>query len=169
MDNNTSYEEIVKNIKLSHRNNLIKSFVQESNSIEGISKLSSNIILEKIGLFLELKEIHLKDLENLVNTIEPRAKLRNKEGMDVSVGGNPCEKGGESIEEQLKTILKNINTYSSYELYCEYEILHPFTDCNGRSGRILWLWLLNKRENRLIYSFLKEFHYQSIRHYRNTY
>jgi len=36
--------------------------------------------------------------------------------------------------------------------HCEYEYIHPFTDGNGRSGRLLLLWdLLNKRCKPIIY------------------
>lgn len=43
------------------------------------------------------------------------------------------------------------------------ELLHPLTDCNGCSGRILWMWMT--REAPL--GFLHTFHYRALDGARN--
>ena len=47
--------------------------------------------------------------------------------------------------------------------HVEYETLHPFTDCNGRSGRMIWLWQMLKQD-RLVagLSFLHSWYYSSL-------
>jgi len=49
--------------------------------------------------------------------------------------------GGVSVGYALDSLLYKINDkeINSFNAHCEFEALHPFTDCNGRSGRMLWL------------------------------
>ena len=44
------------------------------------------------------------------------------------------------------------------ETHVRYELLHPFLDGNGRSGRALWLWLMGQAP----LGFLHTFYYQTL-------
>ena len=142
----------------------LASFVRESNEIEGIYDFRPSD-LEAHSLFMHLEEIIVDDLENFVEAVQPGAKLRDQKGMDVMVGNHVPIRGGPGITEGLEQLLVAVNRFAPpYQVYCGYEYLHPFMDGNGRSGRVLWLWLLGKRGEirTATSSFLKTFHYQCL-------
>jgi len=85
--------------------------------------------------------------------------LRLRKGMNVCIGSYLPPRGGPAILERLQSLLERGRMLSPYELYVEYEQLHPFCDGNGRSGRLLYHW--RKREMPL--GFLRDFHYASLR------
>jgi Fic family protein len=76
--------------------------------------------------------------------------------------------GGRGIKARLKVLLAKVNSdpkgYDPFDMHCEYEMLHPFTDGNGRSGRLLWAWHMLKRGESLSLGFLHQFYYQALRH-----
>lgn len=45
-----------------------------------------------------------------------------------------------------------------WEVHIAYEMLHPFTDGNGRSGRMLWAWQMRN----FPLDFLHTFYYQTL-------
>ena len=146
------------------------NFVQESNLIEGIHKVESWEVDASVAL-LDLGEVHVKDLQTFVKACEKGAKLREKKGLDVRVGDHFPPPGGPSIRDKLAALLHRANNSLSdpYEIHVDYETLHPFTDCNGRSGRILWAWqMLHGPENTfgLSLGFLHAFYYQTLSHSR---
>ncbi len=115
--------------------------------------------------FLALEEITVPDMCALVAEIEPGALLRDKEGMDVRVGGHVAPRGGIEIATSLEHILlyvHNSTLRTPYWTHKEYETLHPFTDGNGRSGRLLWLWQMEKFHGGTELSFLHWHYYASL-------
>ena len=144
---------------------VLSRFLAESNKIEGIGKINSDEDLNEARRFLALDEITIPDLERFVEHFQPGAKLRDKPGMDVRVGNHVPPRGGKHIKTGLKGILwkakqKELTPFLTHKLY---EAIHPITDCNGHSGRILWLWQM-EIEGRMLapMGFLETWYRQSL-------
>ena len=116
-------------------------FIEETNRIEGIEDYNGSVCIEAHRKFLALNKITVKDLEDFVSAIEPGAVLRRMSGQDVRVGNHLAPLGGSFIEGNLTAFLLDIKFMEAHQAHLAYEDLHPFTDGNGRSGRVLWLWL----------------------------
>ncbi len=145
-------------------------FVLESNCIEGIIRPPTSKEIDAFEAFLELDEIHVEDLENFVNICEPGAKLRDKVGMDVYVGDHCPPPGGPKIREDLEGKLNSwcagrddCSADIVYTAHQMYETLHPFMDGNGRSGRMLWWWMMRKNSMAQKLGFLHMWYYQSLK------
>lgn len=135
--------------------NLTK-FLNESNDIEGLGPPTHKQIA-CAEIFLEIPRLHIVDIVTLVNVFQPDAELRTRKSMNVRVGNHIAPCGGKQIAIMLEGILY---IEDPFKFYCAYEDLHPFTDCNGRSGRLIWL---HKAPVVTESSFLKTFHYQTLR------
>lgn len=136
----------------------LQEFVAESNRIEGIASVGLGEV-EAHNRFLRLDSLSISDLEAFVSVVQPGARLRDQVGFDVRVGSHRPPRGGPEIREDLDRLLGSIENLTPYESHCRYERLHPFTDGNGRSGRVLWLWLMDA-DTRL--GFLHMFYYQTL-------
>lgn len=150
----------------------LKAFLKESNKIESnTSHITERRMVVAEG-FLELDVVLIEDIENFVNVFQPGELLRDKEGMDVGVGNHIPIKGGVEVLTKLFGILAKVHAHPGeniYQIHNHYETLHPFTDCNGRSGRILWLWQMLRRGDGLLdiekwpdLGFLHTWYYQSL-------
>lgn len=137
---------------------LLVEFIRESNRIEGIEREPIEEEIEEMKRFLALPEITVADLEHFVSVYEPSAMLREHGGMNVLVGNHVPPRGGPKIREELSLLLK-IPKLSAYDRHVRYETLHPFTDCNGCSGRALWLWDM---KGKALLGFLQTWYYQSL-------
>lgn len=142
------------------------NFIKESNQIEGILREPTEAEMETACTFMDLGNVELKDLFYFVGVYQPNAILRDREGLDVQVGDYIAPRGCISIRTRLEDLLADMDLHSfsekkAYEFHVRYEMLHPFTDCNGRSGRILWRWMM--RHNDVPLGFLHTFYYQTLR------
>ncbi len=145
----------------------LECFIEESNKIEGIFRLVTPQELEAHKRLLALTEIDIADLQRFVEVIAPGKLLRNKVGRDVCVGGHVPPAGCPEIEHLLMDILRDAADGDPYFVHHHYEMLHPFMDGNGRSGRALWLWMMKKRgalNHALQLGFLHAWYYQSLQH-----
>lgn len=144
------------------------SFITESNKIEGINRQPSFDEEAEFKRFMELDEITIEDLKKFVSVCAPNHVLRNKIGLNVRVGGYYAPAGGVIIEKQLRSILHYMSTNGAYKTHIAYELLHPFTDGNGRSGRALWAWQMSRQKDgwsRQAWhslGFLHTFYYQAL-------
>ena len=137
-------------------------FLMESNRIEGkwsVAPSEVNAALE----FLALEAVTVEDLCRLALALEPRAQLRNRAGMNVRVGPHLPPPGGPGIPNQLHGILSHAGDWTPYLMHVKYETLHPFMDGNGRTGRLLWLWMMLQVGDEMPpLGFLHSWYYQSL-------
>lgn len=133
-------------------------FVSESNRIEGITRSPSNAEICEFHRFMKLKRITIAELQKFVSVYQPGAVLRDRAGFDVRVGNYVPPRGGPEIKTRLEGLLDCCESSDPHFIHVQYETLHPFTDGNGRSGRMLWAWMM--REFPL--GFLHHFYYQTL-------
>jgi hypothetical protein len=134
------------------------NFVTESNRIEGIMRTPTQRELDEHDRFMSLNVVTISELEKFVKVYQPDARLRDKEGLNVRVGNYIPPKGGLHIRDSLFRLLDCLNDCTAYENHIKYETIHPFTDGNGRSGRMLWAWQMR----RFPLGFLHHFYYQTL-------
>ncbi len=142
----------------------LATFLEESWQIEGLPPPESHIY-DMTRDFLLLPQITLEDLEYLVYAYAG-ARLRRLHGMDVRVGRYLPPRGGPEIESSTIALLEAAHeSCDPWQLHTEYESLHPFLDGNGRSGRILWAWQMQRLgEHPFRLGFLHNFYYQTLAH-----
>lgn len=140
----------------------IEEFVRESNRIEGITRDPTGNEIDATAIFLNVAFPKTADLEALVAAIAPGHRLRDKYGLDVRVGDHIAPRGCPEIRAALDTLMARVadgaDLYHPWQAHIDYEVLHPFTDGNGRSGRALWLWQMQAAP----IGFLHQFYYQTL-------
>ncbi len=139
-------------------------FVAESNRIEGIHRDPTKAEVKAHEAVLALECVTVSALEDFV-AITAGHVIRDKVGLDVRVGNHIAPPGGPEIRVRLEAILAN--TVEPWVKHIAYENLHPFTDGNGRSGRVLWLRGMMHGSDRDIaqaqsLGFLHTFYYQTL-------
>lgn len=140
-------------------------FLHESLAIESIVRSPTSAEVDVTAKFLRLPHVQVQDLEHLVTIYAPGHRLRDAAGLDVSVGDYVAPRGGPFITERLTGILRTVNgnLISPWRAHVEFELLHPFSDGNGRSGRTLWAWHVTRSGgNPFSLSFAHRFYYQTL-------
>jgi len=142
--------------------------IAESNRIEGIETVTPEEKVEHTR-FIDLPFLTINDLTHFVSVYQPNAKLRTSIGMNVKVANYVPPPGGPLILTTLAAIISDANQSdatskgdeAAWRIHLRYENLHPFTDCNGRSGRAIWYWMMR---NRPLFNlgFLHAFYYQTL-------
>jgi len=141
----------------------LTAFVEESNRIEGIHRVTEGEIAAH-RMLLGRAKLTTRLLRDFVAEVAA-APLRTVAGMNVRVGGHVPPPGGPEIEAALDGLLSEINlgVLTPYEGHVAYEKLHPFIDGNGRSGRAVWAWqMIEAGQNPFALPFLHRFYYQTL-------
>lgn len=147
----------------------LRPFIVESNGIEGIADLPSTQQIVAAEMFLQLPKITIPDLVTFVNEIQPNAVLRDKSTLNVRVGNYIAPGGGMSLVGRLGSLLTDVsnNNINPWKGHTQYEMLHPFTDGNGRSGRLLWVWhMIRDGKDPFLLRFLHRAYYQALENSR---
>jgi len=142
------------------------TFIEESNAIERIYGYPNYSAVKAHERFILQESICIQDVCDLVSVLETGAVLREKVGQNVSVGNHIPPLGGVAITYKLIELLEDSAVSNDpWSIHCRYELLHPFTDGNGRSGRALWLRMMQRlygSTGGLRMSFLQQFYYQTL-------
>ncbi len=147
----------------------LDDFVIESNRIEGIVRDAHDLQFARevvaTQMFVNCDYPTVMDLQSFVTVVTGDlngcggARLRNKPGLNMQVGDRFPPRGGPEITQALETLLRNLDRLTPFQAHVEYECLHPFTDGNGRSGRVLWLWM---QGGKAPLGFLHQWYYQTL-------
>lgn len=138
----------------------VYDFVKESNRIENINREPTQAEMDEHDRFVMLDTVTLLDLVQFVSVYQPEAVLRDSPGLDVRVGNHLPPRGGPDVRDALEELLSDLR--DPYTTHVRYETLHPFTDGNGRSGRVLWAWQMTQLQGGTPLGFLHHFYYQSL-------
>jgi hypothetical protein len=84
--------------------------------------------------------VTLKTIEKLGEIVEPGRNARGIRRVGVRVGDHVCPSPSD-VPRLLSRWVDMQTAMTASEAYKEYELIHPFVDGNGRTGKILFNWL----------------------------
>ena len=151
---------------------VLRKFIIQSWSIEGY-KIGGDALDEALLAHKTLFNTIEKNTSFAIQEFcgQYGGKLRDKIGLNVRVGNHVPPEGGPDLKVRFENLCDDIDRMNANETIVEfhkrYETLHPFTDVNGRSGRAILFWQMDRIGNyeylALENSFLHFWYYQSLR------
>lgn len=168
-----AYMSILEHLLPTHR---LKEFITESSKIEGIETFSMCDQLDAYIEFLSAYDVTTPSILKLAkalsrscyDTNKSEVFLRDKYSVNVRIGNHFPPKGGPGVAKRLNKLLMQINSHSdnfeklAFKTHQRYESLHPLTDCNGRTGRAIWAWIMLNSGYRFELGFLHKFYFQCL-------
>lgn len=143
----------------------LTDFLSESNAIEGEDAPDPEQVGAAFSVLLNAEDVTEERVMRYLQAVSPGAELRDRFGMNVSVGAYDPPGGSPSVGEEYRALLEDVSNgeIHPFRFHLAFEQLHPFTDGNGRVGRLLWL-LLMLREGDYVpaHGFLRGWYYQSL-------
>ena len=146
----------------------LKAFVRESNRIEGIHREPSDAEIKLHKTLIVRKRVKVEHVTALVAVCQPNAVLRATADVPgVRVGNHIAPPSGPDIVTEFASLLAQMaaKKLTPWRAHVLVEMLHPFTDGNGRSGRALWLWhmtLTGRQRQALALGPLHCMYYQAL-------
>ena len=143
---------------------LFLDFIRESNRIEGIERDPTAEEIEAHERLFRFASMSVVALCQFQDVIAPGKSLRKTLGMNVRVGAHIAPSGGPEIVSCLQRIVARANRYDDpWKVHVKFELLHPFMDGNGRTGRALWAWnMMMLGNDPFAIPFLHRFYYQTL-------